>query len=133
MVFLIEPAAPTVVVPIDEATCATKLLLGHYTDKKHVKCGLVVCEPRLICAYADPTVRLAEHRDPDEGRKKWAWVPEECNVEGLIIMMSLRSIGSDGMGNLSCTKVDGAGRSTKRVAQGPQSGWHVLDRVAHLQ
>ena len=49
--------------------------MGSYTSEEHAKRGLVVREPHLNRAYADPAVRLAEHQDTDEGRKKRARVP----------------------------------------------------------
>lgn len=64
-------------------------------------------------------VSLAEHPDPDEGRKKQAQVPEELDVLGPIVTRPLRSVGSGGAGDPTCARVDTAERPSKRMAQGP--------------
>lgn len=117
-IFLMECASVTSISPIDKAARSVEQLLGPYTSEEHVKCGLVLWEPRLNNVYVDPTIRLAECPDPDNGRRKWARVPMECNIMQPIIARPLYSVGSGGTGGLSCARVDAAERSTKWVAQG---------------
>lgn len=84
--------------------------------EEHTKRRLVVREPRLNCAYADPTVRLAECPNPDEGRKKQARVLEECDILGPIATRPLCSIGACVADDPSCARMDAAKRPAKRVA-----------------
>lgn len=92
--------------------------MGLYTSEEHAKRELVVREPHLNRAYAYLVFCLAEHLDPDGGRKKWTRVPEECDVMGLIAVRPLRSIGSGGVDGPSCVRVDGVERLVKQVAHG---------------
>lgn len=114
--------------PIDEAARAMEQLLGPYTGEEHAKRGLVVRESRLNRAYL--VVLLAEHLDPDEGRKKQGQVPEELDAPGPIDVRPLRSVGTGNTGDPSCARVDAADRPLKRMSQGPRSRWSILAQAA---
>lgn len=109
-----------IVLPIDESARVAEQLLGPYTDKEHAKRGLVVHESRLNRAYADQAIRLAEHADPDEGKKKQTHVPEELDAPGPIAAWPLRAIGASDMDSPSCARVDIAKRPLKRASQCPE-------------
>lgn len=85
---------------------------------------MVVRELRINRAYQDQGVRLAEHPDPDEGKKKRALTLEGCDDAGPIFAAPLRYV---------CSKGDGvpsyAGASGRGI--GLQSGPHRF-RFLHV-
>ena len=104
------------VTPITEAARAAEVLLGPYTSEEHVRCRVVVREPRLNRAY-DASVHLSERADPDTGKKKRAHVPE-VEVTGPIATAPLCVARPRDGGVPSRSLEDFEERPAKRLAEG---------------
>lgn len=87
-------------------------------------------EPRVNRAYVDPVVCLAEHPNPNAGRKKWVRGLEELEGPGLINAVPLQVIRIIGVDRFGPAGEDATGPASKKVSRATGASQEVSSSMS---